>query len=184
MGCPIRIPCVAISTTCARSSTSRSTSRCCTPCRARATGSPTSTSRPPDLRDHAMPQGLPRKIRYAFVTQGLLLILAVVFGVGALTLVTRDALIRQRLTVEGQAFWDRQAAGGLPATLPETRTIQGYCSSGRDRGAIPPYVESLPEGVNFIYRSRQAVLVQRRPEGTLYLVLRTHAVDGLMWTSA
>src|SRR5690606_20647520 len=40
------------------------------------------------------------------------------------------------------------------------------------------------EGVNFIYRSRQAVLVQRRPEGTLYLVLRTHAVDGLMWTSA
>ncbi|MGY1521389.1 sensor histidine kinase [Luteimonas sp. A482] len=131
-----------------------------------------------------MPQGLPRKIRYAFVTQGLLLILAVVFGVSMLTLLTRDALIRQRLVVEAQAFWDRQTDGRLAPPLPSTRTIQGYFTSDRDREAIPPYVESLPEGVNFIYRSHKAVLVERRPEGVLYLVLRTHAVDELMWTSA
>ena len=131
-----------------------------------------------------MPQGLPRKIRYAFVTQGLLLILAVVFGVSMLTLVTRDALIRQRLTVEAQAFWERQADSRLVTPLPATRTIQGYFSADRDGEAVPPYAQSLPEGVNFIYRSHKAVLVERRPEGVLYLVLRTHAVDDLMWTSA
>lgn len=131
-----------------------------------------------------MPQGLPRKIRYAFVTQGLLLILAVVFGVGMLTLVTRDALVRQRLNVEAQAFWERQAGNRQPSLLPATRTMQGYFSADRDGQAIPPYAESLPEGVNFIYSAHKAVLVQRRPEGVLYLVQRTHAVDELMWTSA
>ncbi len=131
-----------------------------------------------------MPQGLPRKIRYAFVTQGLLLALAVVFGVSMLTLLTRDALVRQRLTVEADAFWARQASSPQGTHLPSTGTLQGYFRTAPEDEAIPPYVESLPEGVNFVYRSHKAVLVQRRPEGVLYLVLRTHAVDRLMWTSA
>lgn len=131
-----------------------------------------------------MPQGLPRKIRYAFVTQGLLLVLAVVFGVSLLTLVTRDALVRQRLTVEAQAFWERQSGSRLSTHLPATSTLQGYFRPASEEAALPPYVASLPEGVNFVYRSHKAVLVQRRPEGVLYLVLRTRAVDELMWTAA
>ena len=131
-----------------------------------------------------MPQGLPRKIRYAFVLQGLLLVLAVVFGVSLLTLLTRDALVRQRLTVEAQAFWE-QAGGPQGARLPSTGSLQGHFQpAGSGDAAIPPDVESLPEGVNFIYRSHKAVLVQRRPEGALYLVLRTGRVDGLMAISA
>ncbi|MGJ4729093.1 sensor histidine kinase [Luteimonas sp. SDU101] len=131
-----------------------------------------------------MPQGLPRKIRYAFVTQGLLLVLAVVFGVSLLTLVTRDALVRQRLTVEAQAFWERQSGSRLSTHLPATSTLQGYFRPASEEAALPPYVASLPEGVNFVYRSHKAVLVQRRPEGVLYLVLRTRAVDELLWTAA
>ncbi|WP_298581043.1 HAMP domain-containing sensor histidine kinase [uncultured Luteimonas sp.] len=133
-----------------------------------------------------MPQGLPRKIRYAFVTQGLLLVLAVVFGVSLLTLITRDALVRQRLTVEADAFWARQGQSGsqLGTHLPSTGTLEGYFRSAREVRTLPPYVESLPEGVNFVYRSHKAVLVQRRPEGVLYLVLRTRSVDRLMGTSA
>lgn len=130
-----------------------------------------------------MPQGLPRKIRYAFVTQGLLLILAVVFGVSLLTLLTRDALIRQRLTVEAQAFWDRREAGG-GARLPETATLRGYFRPAEAGGAVPPDVASLPQGVNFNYGGHKAVLVQQRPAGMLYLVLQTRSVDRLMWTSA
>ena len=130
-----------------------------------------------------MPQGLPRKIRYAFVTQGLLLILAVVFGVSLLTLVTRDALVRQRLTVEAQAFWDRWDAGE-GAQLPETATLRAYFRPSQAGGAVPPDVASLPQGVNFDYGGHEAVLVQQRPAGMLYLVLRTKAVDELMWTSA
>ena len=130
-----------------------------------------------------MPQGLPRKIRYAFVTQGLLLILAVVFGVSLLTLLTRDALIKQRLTVEAQAFWDRRDAG-TGAWLPETATLRGYFRPADAGGAVPPDVASLPRGVNFDYRGHKAVLVQQRPAGMLYLVLHTRGIDGLMWTSA
>lgn len=131
-----------------------------------------------------MPQGLPRKIRYAFVTQGLLLVIAVVFGVSLVALVTRDALVHQRLSVEAEAFWERWQEMGAFADLPANATLQGYFRARRGDAAIPPYVESLPEGVSYIYRSHKAVLVQRRPEGVLYLVLRTHRVDELMAMSA
>src|SRR5690606_36920613 len=100
-----------------------------------------------------MPQGLPRKIRYAFVTQGLLLVLAVVFGVSLLTLFTRDALVHQRLTVEAQAFWERWEREGTAVHVPATGTLQGYFRSSDAGAEIPPYVASLAEGVNYIYRS-------------------------------
>src|SRR5690606_2314706 len=123
-----------------------------------------------------MPQGLPRKIRYAFVLQGLRLVLAVVVGVSLLTLLTRDALARR--PGEAPACWE-QAGGPQGARLPSTGSLQGHFQpAGSGDAAIPPDVESLPEGVNFIYRSHKAVLVQRRPEGALYLVLRTGRVDG------
>lgn len=132
-----------------------------------------------------MPQGLPRKIRYAFVTQGLLSILAVVFGVSVVTLVTRDSLIRQRLDTEAAAFWQREASEGARTALPATRTLQGYFQAGSaSNGAIPPFVESLSDGISYMYRAQHAVLVDRRPAGSLYLVLQTHNVDRLMWSSA
>ena len=130
-----------------------------------------------------MPQGLPRKIRYAFVTQGLLLALAVVFGVSLVTLFTRDALVKQRLVVEAEGFWERQAAGG-PPVLPSNRTMQGYFRPAQGGLPVPPDIEDLPEGLNYLYASHQAVLVQGGPGGVLYLVLRTHTVDRLMGWSA
>ncbi|MDH5832223.1 HAMP domain-containing sensor histidine kinase [Luteimonas sp. M1R5S18] len=132
-----------------------------------------------------MPQGLPRRIRYAFVTQGLLLILAVVFGVSVVTLITRDALISQRLEVEAQAFWERRAGLRPPGQMPATNALQGYFrGQGEDEDAIPGFVRSLPEGMNYMYRLQRAILVQRRPDGVLYLVLQTRTVDRLMWSSA
>lgn len=132
-----------------------------------------------------MPQGLPRKIRYAFVTQGLLAILVMVFGVSVVMLLTRDALVRQRLEIEAQAFWEQQALAKAPMRLPSTDTIQGYYGRRDVHGeAIPPYVQSLPEGVNYLYRAQRAVLVQRRGDHTFYLVLRTHNADRLMGESA
>ncbi len=134
-----------------------------------------------------MPQGLPRKIRYAFVTQGLLAVLAVVFGVSLVTLMTRDALVKQRLEIEATAFWEHRDGANPAARLPSTASLQGYyghAGAGAAGQAIPAYVQSLPQGVNFLYGAQRAVLVQRRGEGTLYLVLRTTNVDRLMGTSA
>ena len=132
-----------------------------------------------------MPQGLPRKIRYAFVTQGLLSVLAVVIGVSLVTLLTRDALVRQRLEIEARAFWERMANAMPVEQLPSTASVQGYFGpAAATAAAIPAYVQSLPEGVNFLYRSQRAVLVERRAEGTLYLVLNTGNVDRLMGNSA
>jgi len=131
-----------------------------------------------------VPQGLPRKIRYAFVVQGLLLVLAVVFGVSVLTLFTRDAIVQQRLLVEAEAFWERVAADAPRPPLPRTRTLGGhYRPAGRDV-PVPPEVESLAGGVSYDYRAHRAVLVDRRPEGELYLVLRTDTLDQLMMASA
>ena len=131
-----------------------------------------------------MPQGLPRKIRYAFVTQGLLLALAVVFGVSLVTLFTRDALVRQRLTVEAEGFWERQAKPGGVRVLPSNRTIQGFFRPAQGGAPVPADLEGLPEGISYLYASHQAVLVQGGPGGVLYLVLRTQTVDRLMGTSA
>ena len=132
-----------------------------------------------------MPQGLPRRIRYAFVTQGLLSVLAIVLVVSLVTLLTRDALIRQRLEVEAQAMWERRADVSRVQQLPSTATLQGYFGpADADGAAIPAYVQSLPAGVNFLYRAQRAVLVERRPEGTLYLVQRTTHVDRTMGNSA
>jgi len=132
-----------------------------------------------------MPQGLPRRIRYAFVTQGLLASLVVVFGVGLVTLVTRDALVRQQLNVEAEAFWEHHAGQGALAPLPATGAIRGYYGSPIVAGAgIPAYVQSLPDGINHLYQSQRAVLVERRPDGTLYLVAETRDIDRLMWGSA
>ena len=132
-----------------------------------------------------MPQGLPRKIRYAFVTQGLLSVLAVVVGVSLVTLLTRDALVKQRLEIEARAFWERMANAMPVEQLPSTASVQGYFGPAAATGAaVPAYVQSLPEGVNFLYQSQRAVLVERREEGTLYLVLNTGNVDRLMGNSA
>ena len=130
-----------------------------------------------------MPHGLPRRIRYAFVTQGLLSVLAVVFGVSLVTLLTRDALVKQRLEIEATAFWEK--AGTTADRLPSTAALQGYFGAADAAAApIPANVQSLPAGINFLYRSHRAVLVERRAEGTLYLVLRTTNVDRLMGNSA
>ncbi|MDH5833117.1 sensor histidine kinase [Luteimonas kalidii] len=132
-----------------------------------------------------MPQGLPRRIRYAFVTQGLLLILAVVFGVSVVTLITRDALISQRLEVEAKAFWERRAGLRPPGQLPATNAIQGYFrENGDPDSGVPAVFRPLPDGMNYMYRMQRAVLVERRPDGMLYLVLQTRTVDRLMWSSA
>ncbi|WP_202844465.1 sensor histidine kinase [Luteimonas saliphila] len=132
-----------------------------------------------------MPQGLPSKIRYAFVTQGLLAVLAVVFGVSLITLMTRDALIDQRLDVEATAFWERRAGLRPPAQLPATGTIHGYFqASGAPPTGIPADLLAMGDGVTYLYRQQRAVLVQRQPAGVLYLVVQTRNVDRIMWGAA
>ncbi|MCW5581293.1 MAG: HAMP domain-containing histidine kinase [Luteimonas sp.] len=132
-----------------------------------------------------MPHGLPRRIRYAFVTQGLLSVLAVVLGVSLVTLVTRNALVTQRLGIEATAFWEHGSHAYPEGRLPSTASLQGYYGrAGADGQGIPAYVQSLPQGISFLYGAQRAVLVERREDGTLYLVLRTGNLDRLMGRSA
>src|SRR5690606_35295792 len=105
-------------TTCARRSTSLSTGRCCTRYRARATGSPTSSSRRPDRpAGPYMPQRLPSRLRRRFLIQAALasvVLVAAITSGGAWAL---HVLIDARLQTQAGEFWAQRAAnpGFVPA---------------------------------------------------------------------
>lgn len=130
-----------------------------------------------------MPQGLPRKIRYAFVVQGLLLVLAVVFGISLVTLFARNAIVQERLRVEAQAFWDEVRAPHDPVPR-HTRTLQIHFRPAEANVPVPPELEALPGGVSLDYGGHRAMLADRGPEGELYVVLQTGTIDRMMATAA
>src|SRR5690606_16208654 len=98
------------STTFARPSTSRSTSSCCTPCSRPDTGSRTSRSRPSDGDAHAMTQGLPRRIKLAFIVQAILGSIVITAGVVLAGLLVREGVLSQRMQREADVFWTGRAA--------------------------------------------------------------------------
>ena len=91
-----------------------------------------------------MPQGLPRRIRYAFVIQALLAGLSVVALVSVVAWFTRDALVRQHLQAEADAYWHVVPGAGAPAAPTVARH---YVAAGDDAAALPSAWHALPEGL-------------------------------------
>ncbi|MFD0739977.1 sensor histidine kinase [Lysobacter koreensis] len=131
-----------------------------------------------------MPQGLPRKIKLAFIGQALTATLVIVLGVGLGGLLVRQWLINERMDTEAQAFWDGYRAD--PAhPLPQGAMMVGYLERpGSSAPALPDGVRELPAGLNSFVAGNRVVYVDRRPEGTLYLLLRPLLLDrGILWTA-
>lgn len=132
-----------------------------------------------------MPYGLPRKIRIAFIVQTVLASLAIVVGAYLVMAVVKYSLIRTVLQDEAGHFWALYAAS--PAQPPpNTSIVRGYLVlAGGSRLALPEYMRRLPEGFHELPRQDQLVLVQRRPQGTLYLAfLRSQAQHLAFWFGA
>ena len=114
-------------------------------------------------------QGLPRRIKRAFIAQAVVGSLVLAAGIMLAALWGTQRLQQQRMALEAHRYWQLRAQD-IDAPLPEAATIRAYFApaTGRPAKALPSGWATLPAGVHDI--DDGAVRVERRPEGTLYIV--------------
>lgn len=118
-------------------------------------------------------QGLPRRIKRAFIAQALVGSVVLAAGILLAALWGTQHLQTQRLALESHRYWtDRVRDPRTP--LPEAATIHAYFvpATGRAAKPVPAGWEALPAGVHVIEGG--SLRVDRRPEGTLYVM--SHAL--------
>lgn len=114
-----------------------------------------------------MTQGLPRKIKLAFILQALIASVAITVGILIAGLVVRETLIERRMEREARDFWAGRASD--PAyPLPHSSTIRGYLDGSGPADRVPGELQALGRGVHRLPSGRVAY-VERGPAGTLYL---------------
>lgn len=124
-----------------------------------------------------MPQGLPRRIRIAFVRQALLATVAVIVSVLLTAWLARNALVEELLEAEASGFWQAHAADGAHR-FSATALLEGHFLRGDDAsGTVPANLRALPQGFSRIDGGAATVLVTSRPGGTLYLSLAMQRID-------
>ena len=123
-----------------------------------------------------MPQGLPRKIRIAFIIQVVLASLAIVLGVFLVSAVIKHSLINTALQEEAAHYWDLYGASQTQPP-PNTYNIRGYLvPRGRSNLLLPENLRTLKPGFYELKDDDLLVLVDEKPAGRLYLVfLRSQA---------
>ena len=128
-----------------------------------------------------MTEGLPRRIKLAFILQALLASVVITAGVMLTGLAVRHSVIDERLLREADAFWTGRAAS--PAyPLPRTSKMASYLDPAApgDRTA-PRYLRELAPGRHRVVipggTVHEDVLVDHRPQGTFYLVFESGHID-------
>lgn len=132
-----------------------------------------------------MPQGLPRKIRVAFVLQTVTVTLSLLACAWLVPEVVRRSFVQQASAVEAEDFFVRRA--GDPAhPPPHSRNISGWFVPAGASAALapPPNLADLPPGYHDLRDSELAVRVERRPAGTLYLAYDRGSIDRLLYAYA
>lgn len=130
-----------------------------------------------------MPQGLPRKLRYAFVRQAAMASFAIVLGIFAAGTVVKNLLAAQQMHSEAESYWNARARDpGAP--LPGTSTVQGFfVEAGGDPQALPAELRELETGIAQLPSLKRKALVDRHAEGTLYLTMSFALVERvILWT--
>ena len=130
-----------------------------------------------------MPQGLPRKIKLAFISQALVATIILTLGIALGGLAVRQSLLHDQLQREAQSFWDARIADpGHPP--PRTSLMTGFLQrAGSPDAGLPERLRGLPAGLSSRRPGTQVVFVDPRAAGTLYLVLKPQMVDrAIFWT--
>jgi signal transduction histidine kinase len=128
----------------------------------------------------AMPQGLPRRLRYAFTLQVMLASVAVVIGAVVTGSIVKDALTDQQLRREAQEFWSGRARD--PAyPLPQTSTLHGYFVARTQRqDGVPDELRRYGTGVSDLPGDNRKLIIDERPQGRLYLVMSFDLLDAVI----
>lgn len=129
-----------------------------------------------------MPNGLSRKIRFAFIVQAVLGSAFLTVGLLIAVLAVRQFVIQDRMEREADRFWAAYAED--PATsLPSTAEMTGYLDlPGAPDPNLPDILHMDTTGVRWLpvqlqSQPHRTVFVDRRPQGTFYLSWDTYRVD-------
>ncbi|MDQ3618345.1 MAG: HAMP domain-containing histidine kinase [Pseudomonadota bacterium] len=130
-----------------------------------------------------MAQGLPRKIRLAFVTQALIGSVLIALGILVAGLVVRHTVLADRMQREADDFRDaRHVDPGHP--LPRSSTMTGYLEPHGAAGLTEPTSPPLPAGLRELSPGLHPFPVQQRmvyideqPQGRFYLTFNSAFVD-------
>ncbi|MEJ7745280.1 MAG: HAMP domain-containing sensor histidine kinase [Luteimonas sp.] len=128
-----------------------------------------------------MPQGLPRKIKSAFILQAVIASFAIVIGVYVASTVALETLTTQRMYAEAASFWKSKRAN--PAhSGPSGSAISGLFVPADELGtSLPAELASLPEGITELPEGNSKMLVAVQPEGKLYLTMSFPLVDRVVF---
>jgi len=124
-----------------------------------------------------MPQGLPRKIKLAFILQALIGSIAITLGILLAGLAVRHVVLEQRMQREADDYWDgRKRDPSYP--LPRTSTTRGhFVPTGASDSVLPAQMRAVGSGLHNLPGGGKVVLVDRREAGSFYLVYATSLID-------
>lgn len=122
-----------------------------------------------------MPQGLPRRLRFAFLLQVAMASVVILAGTYASVTVVERELAGQALRDEAAYFWRQQERDSQHAA-PDSILVHGYVvGSGDSNASLPVSLRALEPG---LHASPDAlVLVQQRRDRTLYLSTPQATID-------
>jgi signal transduction histidine kinase len=131
-----------------------------------------------------MTQGLPRRLRYAFVLQAVMASVAIILGTYVAGVLVEELLTAQRMREEAKSFWDAHTVDPN-APLPFASSVESYfVEPGAEESAyVPPEFRLLGDGIVRDRDGRARILVDRRDEGVLYLRMSFPLVERVIfWT--
>ena len=122
-----------------------------------------------------MPQGLPRKLRFAFLMQVAMASLVILAGAYAALEVAKHDVAARTLQDEAAYYWAQRAAD--PARgAPDGAMLHGYAVPiGASSAAVPEQLRNLGPGLHDL--PDLMVLVQRRDDVQLYLTYPRSLID-------
>jgi signal transduction histidine kinase len=122
------------------------------------------------------PQGLPRKLRFAFLMQVAMASLVILAGTWVAVEVVKREIAQHALQEEADYFFSRRAAGDLQRQPPDESRLRGYAVAAGDSAAVVPQaLRSLAPGMHEL--DEQLVLVDQRGDMRLYLTYPRIAMD-------
>ena len=122
-----------------------------------------------------MTQGLPRKLRFAFLMQVAMASIVILAGTWVAMTVAKEQIARYALQEEADYLWSRRALDPAREPPDESR-LRGYALAAGDSAAgLPPALRQLEPGVHLL--PDLLVLVEQRGEERLYLTFPREAMD-------
>lgn len=123
-----------------------------------------------------MPQGLPRKLRFAFVMQVLMASAVIIAGGWVAVEVAKFQIARVALQEEADYYFAMRAAGDPDREPPDEARLRGYAiASGGSAASLPLALRSLEPGLHQL--ADQLVLVDERGDMRLYLAYPRAIMD-------